>query len=60
MFPISMVLKNARDKYGLPASLGKDYEDAVFEKALTPAMQKLQGMMEYLVALTWHADIIRW
>lgn len=48
---ISMVLKNARDKYGLPASLGKDYEDAVFEKALTPAMQKLQGMMEYLVAL---------
>lgn len=50
---ISMVLKQARTYYDfhLPPQFGGNFEDKVFEKALTPAISKLLGIMKYLVAL---------
>ena len=50
---ISMVLKQARTYYDfrLPPQFGGNFENAVFEKALDPAISKLLGMMKYLVAL---------
>ena len=48
---IGMVLKQARQVYGLNLPSGENFENEVFEATMRPAMTKLMGMMKYLVAL---------
>ncbi len=48
---ISMVLKQAKEKYGLTLPNYKEYEDQVFEAVMKPALSKVLAMMKYLVAL---------
>lgn len=48
---IDMIMKLAKEQYGLPDKIGKEYSDAVFERVLDPAISKLLGIMKYLVAL---------